>query len=405
MFHHFLYSKSKRCEIMRKVAVIGVGNSKFGNRSDVNVAELAYESTKPAFEEAGIAAKDVEFVAVGSVGAGAWYEELLPAVVSAEYCGLTGAGLARCEAACSSGSAAFQTAYSAIASGQAEITMALGIEKMREIDTPTSMEWIGRAGYYFWEFHNFGLTFPAYYALYANAHMAKYGTTEEDLALVAVKNHKYGSMNPKAHLQNKITVDDVLSSMVIASPLKLFDCCPMTDGSAAIILASEEKVKELKIDTPVWVAGIGYSSGTANLSKRKDYVGLEASVTAAERAYKTAEVTPDQLDFAEVHDCFTIAEILAYEDLGFCAKGEGVKLIREGQTEIGGKIPVNMDGGLKAKGHPIGTTGCSMIYELTKQLKEEAVEKSRQVPLKNYIGLAHNVGGTGHYCYVTILRR
>jgi acetyl-CoA C-acetyltransferase len=390
---------------MRKVAVIGVGNSKFGNRTDVNIAELAYESTKPAFEEAGIAAKDVEFVAVGSVGAGAWYEELLPAVVSAEYCGLTGAGLVRCEAACSSGSAAFQTAYSAIASGQAEITMALGVEKMREIDTPTSMEWIGRAGYYFWEFHNFGVTFPAYYALYANAHMAKYGTTEEDLALVAVKNHKYGSMNPKAHLQNKITVDDVLSSMVIASPLKLFDCCPMTDGSAAVILASEEKVKELKIDTPIWVAGIGYSSGTANLSKRKDYVGLEASVTAAQRAYKTAGVTPEQLDFAEVHDCFTIAEILAYEDIGLCAKGDGVKLIREGQTEIGGKIPVNMDGGLKAKGHPIGTTGCSMIYELTKQLKEEAVEKSRQVPLKNYIGLAHNVGGTGHYCYVTILRR
>ncbi|HVP93109.1 MAG TPA: thiolase domain-containing protein [Acidobacteriota bacterium] len=390
---------------MRKVAVIGVGNSKFGNRSDVNIAELAYESTKPAFEEAGITPKDVEFVAVGSVGAGAWYEELLPAVVSAEYCGLTGAGLVRCEAACSSGSAAFQTAYSAIASGQAEITMALGIEKMREIDTPTSMEWIGRAGYYFWEFHNFGVTFPAYYALYANAHMAKFGTTEEDLALVAVKNHKYGSMNPKAHLQNKITVDDVLSSMVIASPLKLFDCCPMSDGSAAVILASEEKVKELKIDTPIWVAGIGYSSGTANLSKRKDYVGLEASVLAAQRAYKTAGITPDQIDFAEVHDCFTIAEILAYEDIGLCAKGEGVKLIREGQTEIGGKIPVNMDGGLKAKGHPIGTTGCSMIYELTKQLKEEAVEKSRQVPLKNYIGLAHNVGGTGHYCYVTILRR
>jgi acetyl-CoA C-acetyltransferase len=390
---------------MRKVAIIGVGNSKFGNRTDVNIAELAYESTKPAFEEAGITPKDVEFVAVGSVGAGAWYEELLPAVVSAEYCGLTGAGLVRCEAACSSGSAAFQTAYSAIASGQAEITMALGIEKMREIDTPTSMEWIGRAGYYFWEFHNFGVTFPAYYALYANAYMAKYGTTEEDLALVAVKNHKYGSMNPKAHLQNKITVNDVLSSMVIASPLKLLDCCPMTDGSAAVILASEEKVKELKIDTPVWVAGIGYSSGTANLSKRKDYVGLEASVLAAQRAYKTAGITPDKLDFAEVHDCFTIAEILAYEDLGFCAKGEGAKLIREGQTEIGGKIPVNMDGGLKAKGHPIGTTGCSMIYELTKQLKEEAVEKSRQVHLKNYIGLAHNVGGTGHYCYVTILRR
>ncbi|MGC8998057.1 MAG: thiolase domain-containing protein [Candidatus Bathyarchaeia archaeon] len=390
---------------MRKVAVIGVGSSKFGVRNDVNVAELAFEAFKPSVEDAGITPKDIEFVAVGSTGAGAWYEELLPAVVSAEYCGLTGAGLVRCEAACASGSAAFATAYWAVASGQVKIAAALGVEKMREIDTPTMMEWIGRAGYYLWEFHNFGLTFPAYYALYATAHMAKFGTTEEDLALVAVKNHKYASMNPIAHLQNRITVDDVLSSMVIAAPLKLFDCCPISDGAASVILASEDKVKELKVDTPVWVAGVGYASGTANMSKRLDYVGLEASVAAAQKAYKMANVTPEQLDVAVVHDCFTIAEIMAYEDLGFCKKGEGAKLIREGQTEIGGKIPVNVDGGLKAKGHPIGTTGCSMIYELTKQLREEAVEKSRQAPVKNYIALAHNVGGTGHYCYVTILRR
>ncbi|MCS7124645.1 MAG: thiolase domain-containing protein [Candidatus Bathyarchaeota archaeon] len=390
---------------MRKVAIIGVGSSKFGVRNDVNVAELAFEAFKPSVEDAGITPKDIEFVAVGSTGAGAWYEELLPAVVSAEYCGLTGAGLMRCEAACASGSAAFTAAYWTVASGQAEIALALGVEKMREIDTPTMMEWIGRAGYYLWEFHNFGLTFPAYYALYATAHMAKFGTTEEDLALVAVKNHKYASMNPIAHLRNKITVDDVLSSMVIAAPLKLFDCCPVTDGAASIILASEEKVRELKIDTPVWVAGIGYASGTANLSKRLDYVGLEAAVSASQMAYRIAKTSPDQIDVAVVHDCFTIAEIMAYEDLGFCKKGEGAKLIREGQTEIGGKIPVNVDGGLKAKGHPIGATGCSMIYELTKQLREETVERERQAPMKNYAALAHNVGGTGHYCYVTILRR
>lgn len=390
---------------MRKVAIIGVGNSKFGNRSDVNVAELAFEAVKSSLQDACINAKEIEFMALGSVGAGAMYEELLPAVVTAEYCGLTGAGLVRCEAACASGSAAFYTAYLAVASGRAEIAMALGVEKMMEIDTSDAIEWIGRAGCYLWEFHNFGLTFPAYYAFYANAHMAKYGTTEEDLALVAVKNHKYGSMNPIAHFQNKITVDEVLSSTVIASPLKLYDCCPMTDGAASIIVASEEKVKELKIETPVWVAGVGYSSDTANLSRRLDYLGLKASVLAAQMAYETAGITPKEIDVAEVHDCFTIAEIMAYEDLGFCCKGEGAKLIREGQTEIGGKIPVNVDGGLKAKGHPIGATGCSMIYELTKQLRGETVERTRQVPMKNYIALAHNVGGAGHYCYVTILRR
>jgi acetyl-CoA C-acetyltransferase len=283
--------------------------------------------------------------------------------------------------------------------------MALGAEKMRQVDSLTAMEWIGRAGYYFWEFHNFGLTFPAYYALYAKAHMERFGTTEEDLALVAVKNHKYGSFNPIAHLKNRITVSDVLSSAVVASPLKLLDCCPLTDGASSIILASEEKVKEFGVDTPVWVAGLGYSSGTATLSKRTDYLGLEASVLASQKALKMAKITANSVDVAEVHDCFTIAEILAYEDIGFCGKGEGAKLLREGETEIGGKIPVNVDGGLKAKGHPIGTTGCSMIYELTKQLREEAKERNRQVPLKNYIALAHNTGGTGHYCYVTILKR
>jgi acetyl-CoA C-acetyltransferase len=389
---------------VRKVAVIGIGNSKFGVRQDVNISELAFEAVRPALEDADLGASDIPFVALGSVGAGAWYEELLPAVVVSEYCGMTGAGLVRCEAACASGSAAFFTAYSAVASGQEDIAMAMGVEKMREIDSATAMEWIGRAGYYLWEFHNFGVTFPAYYALHANSHMAKYGTTEEDLALVAVKNHKYGSMNPIAHLQNKVTVEAVLNSMVIASPLKLYDCCPLTDGASSLVLASEEKVKELGVDTPVWVAGIGYSSGTANLSKRNSFSGLEASVQASKNAFKVAGVTPTQVDFAEVHDCFTIAEIMAYEDVGFCDRGEGVKLLREGQTEIGGRIPINMDGGLKSKGHPIGTTGCSMMYELTKQLRGEA-EKGRQVPLKNNIGLAHNVGGTGHYCYVTILRR
>lgn len=390
---------------MRKAAIIGVGCSKFGERNDVTVAELTFEAFKPAAEDAGITPGDVEFVAVGTAGSGAWYEENLPAVIVSEYCGLSGAGLMRCEAACASGSAAFASAYWAVASGQADIALAIGVEKMRQIDTLTMVEFIGRAGCYLWEFHNFGLTFPGYYAIHATAHMTKYGTTEEDLALVAVKNHKYAAMNPIAHLRNRITVEEALSSPIIAWPLKLYDCCPITDGAAVVILASEEMVKKLKVEDPVWIAGLGSACGTANLSKRKDYIGLESSVIAAQQAYKMAGITPDKVDVACVHDCFTIAEIMAYEDLGFCKKGEGAKLIREGQTEIGGKIPVNVDGGLKAKGHPIGATGIAMIYELTKQLRGEAVERSRQAPLKNYIALAHNVGGTGHYCYVTILRR
>ncbi|MCK5625991.1 thiolase domain-containing protein, partial [Candidatus Bathyarchaeota archaeon] len=181
-------------------------------------------------------------------------------------------------------------------------------------------------------------------------------------------------------------------------------CSPITDGSSALVLASEEKVKELGIDTPIWISGIGSSSDTANLSKRLNYVGLRPSVIASQRAYKASGIEPNQVEVASVHDCFTIAEIMAYEDIGLCMKGDGAKLIQDGQTEIGGKIPINLDGGLKAKGHPIGATGVSMMYELTKQLREE-VEKTRQAPLNKYIALAHNVGGTGHYCFVTILRR
>jgi acetyl-CoA C-acetyltransferase len=342
-------------------------------------------------------------MSLGSMGV--WSEEPLPAVVIAEYCGLTGAGLVRCEAACASGSAATFTAYSAIASGQIDSALVVGAEKMKQIDTPTVLEMIGRAGCYLWEFENFGMTFPAYYALHAIQHMTKYGTTEEDLALVAVKNHKYGAMNPLAQLQQEITVEQALDSNLVAWPLKLYDCCPITDGAAALVLASEEKVKKLGVEAPVWIKAMGYSSDTANLSKRDNYVGLEASVKAAKMAYKLAGIDPEDVDVATVHDCFTIAEIMAYEDLGFCGKGEGAYMIREGETEVGGRIPVNVDGGLKAKGHPIGTTGVSMLAELTKQLREEVETAGRQAPMKNYTALAHNTGGTGHYCYVTILGR
>ncbi len=386
--------------LARQVAIVGVGHSVFGERRDVSLPELAFEAAKPAFEDAGLTPKDIDFLNVGT--AGGWYEEYLPAVVVSEHLGLTGAGLQRTEAACATGSAALFNAYMAIASGQVDTAMVLGVEKMTEVDLLTAVEIIGRAGYYLWEFHNFGMTFPAYYALYATAYMHRYGATEEQLAKVAVKSHRYGAMNPYAHFQREITVDDVLSSRVVSWPLKLYDCCPLTDGAAAVILASEEKAKEVS-DTPIWIKGTGVSSDTANVSKRLDFLGLRASVLAGERAFKDAGIGPKDLDMAEVHDCFTIAELMAYEDLGFCERGNGSRLVDEGQTEIGGQIPVNVDGGLKAKGHPIGATGVSMAVELTKQLRGEAGK--RQVPVKHGYALAHNVGGTGHYCYVTILGR
>ena len=385
---------------MSRVAVVGIGHSKFGRRTDVNIGELAFESIKQAVEDAGVDRKDIRNVIVGNMGG--WSQESLPAVVVDEYAGLSGVGTMRVEAACASGSAALKSAYDSVASGDGDLAMAVGVEKMTEVDTPTAVELIGRAGSYFWEFENFGMTFPAYYALHAVAHMSRFGTTEEDLARVAVKAHHYGAMNPLAQFQKEITLEKALGSQVVAWPLKLFDACPLTDGSAAVVLASEEVARKLT-DTPVWIRGIGSSSDSANLGRRGSYVGLEAAVRAAKAAYSLARVGPGDIDVATAHDCFTIAELMAYEDLGFCKEGEGAKMIREGQTEIGGKIPVNLDGGLKAKGHPIGATGVSMIVEITKQLRGEAGK--HQAPIKKGVGLVHNIGGTGHYAYVTILGR
>ncbi len=386
----------------RNVAIVGTGHSKFGNRYDVNIAELAWEAIKQALEEAGVEQKDVEFVSFSNVGG--WSSEGLASVVTLEYAGLTGAELYRVEAACASGSAAIKAAHDAIASGQADIAMAIGVEKMNESPTPTVIEFIGRAGNFFWEFQNFGLTFPGYYALYATRYLAEYGATEEDLCRVAVKNHYYASVNPKAQFQMPITVEKCMKSRYIAWPLKLFDCSPITDGAAAVVLASEEMAKKLT-DSPVWIESIGVSSGTSNLSRRDDFLHLEAGTIAANRAYKKAGLSRDDIvkhvDVAEVHDCFTIAEILAYEDLGFAKRGEGYQLIRNEETYKGGKIPVNLSGGLKAKGHPLGATGISMAVDLTRQLQGR-VEKERQADIKVGRALAHNIGGTGHYAYVTL---
>jgi len=385
---------------LSRVAVVGVGHSKFGRRTDVSIGELAFESIKQAVDDARVERKDIGNVVIGNMGG--WSQESLPAVIVDEYAGLSGAETMRVEAACASGSAALKSAYSSILGGEADLAMAVGVEKMTEVDTSTAVELIGRAGSYFWEFENFGMTFPAYYALHAVAHMNRFGTTEEDLARVAVKAHRYGAMNPLAQFQKEITLERALGSQVVAWPLKLYDACPLTDGSAAVVLASEDLAAKLT-DTPVWIRGIGSSSDSANLSRRKSYVGLEATVRAAKSAYSKAKLGPEDIDVATAHDCFTIAELMAYEDLGFCKKGEGARMIREGQTELGGRIPVNLDGGLKAKGHPIGATGVSMVVEITKQLRGEAGR--HQAPIRKGVGLAHNVGGTGHYAYVTILAR
>jgi acetyl-CoA acetyltransferase len=235
----------------------------------------------------------------------------------------------------------------------------------------------------------------------ANAHMAEYRTTEEQLALVSVKNHYYGSLNPYAQMQKEITLEKALTSYTVAYPLKLYDCSLITDGAAAILIASEERAKVIS-KKPIWIVGAGIATDTLRLGDRKSLTSILSAKEAAKIAYKMAGMGPMNIEVATVHDCFTIAEIIAYEDLGFCEKGEGGKLIQAKETYVGGKIPVNVDGGLKSKGHPIGATGVSMAIEITKQLRGEAGE--RQV--KNAVtGLAHNVGGTGQVAVVHIFRR
>ncbi|QXJ29399.1 Acetyl-CoA C-acyltransferase [Saccharolobus shibatae B12] len=387
---------------MTDVAIVGTGHSKFGNRTDVNLQELTWEAVKQALEESNLDQKDIDTFVVGN--AGGWSSESLSAIVIGEYCNLAPKGTMRVEAACATGSAALRIAYQAIKAGEAKIAMVIGVEQMHQSPNPVAVEMMGRAGNYFWEFENFGLTFPGYYALYATRRMAKFGMKEEDLGQIAIKNHYYGSFNPYAMFQKQIKMDEYIKSRVVAYPLKIYDACPITDGAAALILASEEVAKKIT-DSPVWIVSQGFKSGTANLSKRDDFISIDVARLAAEEAYKKAKVDFDEawkyFDVAEAHDCFTIAEIMAYEDLGFAKRGEGHLLAREEQTYVGGRIPVNVDGGLKAKGHPIGATGVSMAVSITRQLLHRAA-KGTQADIKKGMGIAHNVGGTGHYAYVTI---
>jgi len=285
-------------------------------------------------------------------------------------------------------------------SGLYDIVLVGGVEKMTHRITPDVTEFLAMASDFpFEQWH--GFTFPSLYALMATAHMHKYGTTEEQMALVAVKNHHNGSLNPKAHMQREVSLEKALNSRIIAWPLKLYDCSLITDGASCLILTKPELAKKFT-DTPVHIIGSGQASDTIGLYEREDFTTLKAAKLAAKEAYKMAEVKPNDIDVAEVHDCFTIAEVIAYEDLGFCEPGKGGKMIENGTTTLEGKIPVNTSGGLKSKGHPVGATGTAQAYEVFLQLTEQA--EKRQVKGAE-IGLAHNVGGSGATATVHILRR
>ena len=388
---------------MGKVAIIGVGQSKFVRSYPGSIRELVFEGFKEAMQNAQLNTKDIDASVICS--APEYDKQRSPAGVFAEYLGLNPQPTFYVETLCSSSSTGLRLAYSLVKSGLHDTVAVIGFQKMSEISSSESQERMGRGADIQWE-SPFGTMMPAYYAMYAKAHMEKYGTTLDDLALIRVKAATYGQLNDRAVYRKPVTFEmfsDPENRMAgpVASPLRVGDCCANADGSSCIIVASEEKAKSVS-QKPVWILGLGAATTSVNLAGRDLFTGLSVAEQAAQQAYKMAGVGPKDIDVAEVHDCFTIAEMMAYENLGFAKLGEGKELIRNKETYQEGRIPVNVDGGLLSKGHPIGATGGSQIRTIVLQLRGEAGDIQVKDP---QIGLVHNIGGVGLYGNVTILGR
>jgi len=382
------------------VTIISAGLSKFGKHKDLYAREIFAYAAKEAFERCPKLdpKKDIKAMFIGHMGESYEHQGHTGAAV-ADWAGLLNISTTRTEAACASSGVALRSGIFAVLSGLTDIVMVGGVEKMTHRSTNEVTEYLAMASDYpFEQWH--GITFPGLYALMARAHMHKYGTTETQMAQVAVKNHFNGNLNPKAHMQKEITIEKVLSSALIASPLKLYDCSLISDGASCIILAKSEIAAKFT-DNPVHIIGSGQASDTIGLYERKSLRSLLSAKLASKTAYEMAGIGPKNIDLAEVHDCFTFAELMAYEDLDFCNVGEGGKMVENELTKIGGRLPVNTSGGLKSKGHPAGATGTAQAYEIYLQLTGQA--EKRQV--KNAkIGLTHNVGGSGSTATVHVYR-
>ena len=388
-----------------KVAIIGVGQSAFVRGYPGSIRELAYEGFKEAMQDAKLEAKDIDASIIAS--APEYDRQRSPAGVIAEYLGLIPQPTCYIETVCSSSSMGVLTAYSMIKAGLYDTVAVVGFQKMSEISSMEVQERMGRGADIQWE-SPFGTMMPAYYAMYARAYMAAHGLTLDDLAKVRVKAATYGQINEKAVYRKPVALEDFVPdpdnrmSGPIASPLRVGDCCANADGASCIIVASEKRAKAAS-KKPVWILGLGAASEAVNMAGRPDLTrGLRVGIEAGKKAYKMAGVEAKDIDVAEVHDCFTIAEIMAYENLGFAKNGEGKELIRAKETYKEGSVPVNVDGGLLSKGHPIGATGGSQIRTIVLQLRDEAGDIQVKDP---QIGLVHNIGGVGLYGNVTILGR
>src|SRR5881397_773205 len=380
---------------MRRVAVIGVGVTKFGKHERTS-AELFAEAAADALLDAELPASAVQALYYGNVVRSETEHQLHTGPQAASILGIPAIPTTRFEAACASSHAAFRHAVMEIAAGVSDVVLVGGAERVLNVPTPESTEYFAYASDASWE-QTLGLTFPGVFALIARAHMQRYGTTEAQMAAVAVKNHKHGALNPKAQFQKEITVEQVLQSPYVADPLKLLDCCPFTDGGAAVVLASEEVARSHR--RGVWVLASAAASDWMLLGDKRDLARVPATERAAAAAYKQAGLGPADVDVVELHDCFTIA---ATEGLGLFEPGAGGRAAADGLTSLGGAIPVNPSGGLKAKGHPIGATGAAQIAEIVTQLRGEA--GPRQVGDAR-VGLTHTLGGNTATVLVSLFGR
>lgn len=376
------------------IYIPGSYTTKIGELWNKDLRELAVEAAVGALQNANIDLKDIDAIYVANMCASRFAgQDHLGALVATELG--TDVPSYHIEAACASGSMAFRNAYMDILSGTSKNILVVGVEKMTDVSIDMATTGLSGASDEEWEAY-YGVTFPSLYAMIAREHMSKYGTTREQLAMCAVKNHKNAVLNEKAHFRKEITIEDVISASIVADPLGLFDCSPISDGAAAVILSADKK-------SAVKIKASGHAQDSLALHDRKDIATLEATVKAANRAFDIAKIKRKDIDLMEVHDCFTIAEICAYEDLGFVKKGKGGEFIESGKTQLDGILPTNTSGGLKAAGHPVGATGVKQIVEIVTQLSGKAENRQLKKDLK--YGLTHNVGGSGATAIVHIFER